>query len=61
MSNADSRGLVKQDCKYAQCTAGWPYSRIAFLGVDQVRNFKVEGQVGLVVLGVAGISYMELV
>lgn len=38
---------------------GCSYSRIAFLRVDQVRYFEVQGQVGLVILGVAGISYID--
>lgn len=33
------------------------HSRIAFLGVDQVRNFEVQGEVGLVVRDIAGMSY----
>lgn len=35
------------------------YSRIALLGVDQVRNLKIEGQVGLVVLRVTRIAYLD--
>jgi hypothetical protein len=31
-------------------------SRIAFLGINQVRNFEIQGEVRLVVLGIACIS-----
>lgn len=35
-------------------------SRSAFLGVDQVGHFEVQCEVGLVVLGLAGIAYRKL-
>lgn len=38
------------------CRFGTSDSRIAFLGIDQVRDFKVQGQIGLVILGIASIS-----
>lgn len=34
-------------------------SRIALLGIDHVRNFEVQSEVGLVVLQVAGISLIN--
>lgn len=40
------------------CGFGSSDSRIAFLGIDQVRDFKVQGQIGLVILGIASISYV---
>lgn len=35
------------------------HSRIAFLVVDQVRNFEVQGEVGLVVRDVAGMTCQQ--
>lgn len=33
------------------------HTRIAFLGVDQIRDFEIQGQVRLIVLRVTSISY----
>lgn len=34
-------------------------SRVAFLGVYQVRNFKVQGKVRLIICGIACIIYCD--